>query len=318
MMHTQRWLFERLRIFNSDGLWLCCFLHRRIFRWFLRFCSDRLLACGRHRCWYLLPLCEELLWVQFCTLFFHGFGLLLFQLFKHAGLLLLDFALLFQDLLLLQRQLGHVLIELVFGLFLLGLGESSTLLEACVGRLGWCDGLLLSDIFGCLTDQLECLFLIWLSRSCIRGICAVMALIVHLKLHLELFDHVLDIREVAGRLPCRLILPEPVPLHQVLAPLPDLSLLQDLLHLIVLLVLAPLLFIVHHLSHLPAALAGLSRGLRYLKRSRGGQFLPRTLVGHPVVFPEDLIKQLFVEDVAVTHLARVDTCGSPCDLFDHY
>ena len=263
-MHTQRWLFERLRTFNSYGLLLFYLLHRRIFRGFLRFCSYCFLACWRHRCRYLLPLCEELLWVQFCTLFFHGFGLLLFQLFKHAGLLLLDFALLLQDLLLLHCQLCHVLIELVFGLLLLGLGESSTLLEACVGRLGWCDGLLLSDIFGCLADQLECLFLIRLSRSCIRGICAVVALIVHLKLHLELFDHVLDIREVAGRLPCGLILTEPVPLHQVLASLPDLSLLQDLLHLIVLFVLAPLLFIVHHLSHLPTALAGLSCCLRYL------------------------------------------------------
>ena len=93
------------------------------------------------------------------------------------------------------------------------------------------------------------------------------ALIVHLKLHLELFDHVFDIREVAGRLPCRLILAESMPLDQVLASLPHLSLLQDLLHLIVLFVLATLLFIIHHLRHLPAPLGGLSWGLRYLSRS---------------------------------------------------
>jgi hypothetical protein len=91
-----------------------------------------------------------------------------------------------------------------------------------------------------------------------------MALIVHLKLHLELFDHVFDIRKVAGRLPSRLILPKTMPLHQVLASLPHLSLLQDLLHLIVFFFLTAILFIIHHLSDFPASLGGLSWGLRYL------------------------------------------------------
>ena len=93
-----------------------------------------------------------------------------------------------------------------------------------------------------------------------------MALIAHVKLHLELFDHVLDILEVARRLPCRLILPETVPLHQVLNSLADLSLLQDLLYLIVFFVFASIIFIIHHLSDFPSALGELSCGLRYLYR----------------------------------------------------